>query len=76
MKEGDPNCFWDVVCVRDKTIQQTMFLFEMTEKLTCSTLPLVCNTEIGDVDSQNHNLMLCKIGLSVVVVKLGNDGLI
>ena len=76
MKEGDPNCYWDVVCVRDKTIQQTMFLFEMTEKLTCSTLPPACNTEIGDVGSQNHNLMLCNIGLSVVVVKLGNDGLI
>ena len=30
--------------------------------------------EVGDVCSQSHNLMLCNIGLSMIVVKLANDG--
>ena len=32
LEEGDPQSFRDLVSVRDKTIQQMMFLFEMTEK--------------------------------------------
>ena len=67
MGEGDPHCFWDLVSVRDKAIQQMRFLLEMTEKLGCSTFPTVSETEVGGVGGQGHNLMLCNIQLCVVI---------
>ena len=59
LEEGDPHCFWNLVSVRKKTVQQMKFLLEMAEKLVCSTFPTVSETEVGDVGSQSNNLMLC-----------------
>ena len=59
LEEGDPHSFWDLVSVRDKTIQQMKFLFEMTEKLVCSAFPTVSETEVGNLSGQSYNFMLC-----------------
>ena len=61
LEEGDPHCFWNLVSVRVRTVQQMNFLLEMAEKLTCITFPTVSKTEVGDIGSQSHNLMLCSI---------------
>ena len=50
-----------ILSVRDKTIQQMKFLFEMTEKLTCSAFPTASETEVGDVGGQSHNFILSNI---------------
>ena len=61
LEEGDPHSFWDLVSVRDKTIQQMKPLFEITEKLASSGIPTVSETEVGNVSGQDYNFMLCNI---------------
>ena len=58
LEEGDPHSSRDLVSVNDKPIQQMKFLFELTEKLACSSFATVSETEVGDVDGQSHNFML------------------
>ena len=61
LEEGDSHSFLDLVSVRDKTIQQMKFLFEMAEKLAWSAFGTVSETEVGNLSGQSDSFMLCHI---------------
>ena len=60
LEEGDPHSFWNLVCIRDKTIKQPELLLEVTENLSGGTFPTISQVQVCNVCSQGDNFMLCK----------------